>query len=177
MATSKKKTNPSARDRKDADTLLMADHRKVEGLFKKFEKTESDREKSALAKQICGELIIHTMLEEEIFYPACREAEVEDDLMDEAQVEHDGAKVMITELMEGEPSDDYYDAKMTVLSEYIKHHVKEEEEPGKGIFSKARKAGVDMAEVGRQIEARKAELKANEAAVTSKPPETVSLAA
>ena len=155
----------------------MADHRKVEGLFRDFERADGDLQKTALARQICGELIIHTMLEEEIFYPACRDAGVEDDAMDEAQVEHDGAKVMITELMEGEPSDDYYDAKMTVLSEYIKHHVKEEEEPKKGIFAKARKAGVDMADTGEQIAKRKSELMSAKAAVTSKPPEPVSLSA
>jgi hypothetical protein len=159
----------------DAEALLRADHRKVEGLFKKYEKSESDAEKAGLAKQICGELIIHTTLEEGIFYPACREAEVEHDDMDEAQVEHDGAKLMIKELMEGSPADEYYDAKVKVLSEYIKHHVGEEEQPGKGIFAKARKAGVDMKEVGQQMKTRKAELMADENRVTSTPPEPLTM--
>lgn len=159
----------------DAEALLRADHRKVEGLFKKYENSDSESEKENLAKQICGELIIHTTLEEGIFYPACREAEVEHDDMDEAQVEHDGAKLMIKELMEGSPSDEYYDAKVKVLSEYIKHHVGEEEQPGKGIFAKARKAGVDMKEVGEQIKSRKAELMADKDRVTSTAPEPVSM--
>lgn len=174
MPTAKKK--PSRAPAGDAETMLRADHRKVEGLFKKYERAESDSQKKELAKQICDELIVHATLEEEIFYPACREAEVDDDLLDEAQVEHDGAKVMIAELMEGSPSDEYYDAKVTVLSEYIKHHVGEEEEPGKGIFAKARKAGVDMMAVGAQIKARKPELVGNKA-FTERPPEPKSLAA
>ena len=169
------RTNGNGRGKADAETLLKADHRKVEGLFKKFERAESDSEKEQLAKQICLELIIHTKLEEEIFYPACREAEVEDDLMNEAQVEHDGAKVLVNELMEGSPSDEFYDAKMTVLSEYIKHHVGEEEQTGKGIFAKAKKAGVDMEAVGEQIKARKAELMEEQDELTSEPPQAVAL--
>jgi hypothetical protein len=158
----------------DAEALLRADHRKVESLFKKYENSDSESEKESLAEQICGELIIHTKLEEEIFYPACRDAEVEHDDMDEAQVEHDGAKLMIKELMEGSPSDEYYDAKVKVLSEYIKHHVKEEEEP-KGIFAQARKAGVDMKAVGAQIKSRKEELMAEKERVTSTAPQPVSM--
>ena len=159
----------------DVEALLRADHRKVEGLFKKYEKTDAESDKQALAKQICGELIIHTTLEEEVFYPACREADVEHDDLDEAQVEHDGAKLMIKQLMEGAPSDEYYDAKVKVLSEYIKHHVGEEEQPGKGIFAKARKAGVDMKGVGEQMKMRKAELMEKKDQVTSRPPEPVSM--
>jgi len=97
----------------DAEALLKADHRKVEELFEQYKEADED-EKSDLAKQICSELIVHTTLEEEIFYPACREKDVDDEDLDEAQVEHDGAKVMIAELMNGSPSDDYYDAKVTV---------------------------------------------------------------
>jgi len=142
----------------DAVSLLKADHRKVEGLFAQYEKTESTEEKSKLAKQICKELIVHTKLEEEIFYPACREKNVEDDMLDEAQVEHDGAKVMIAELIAETPDDAFYDAKVTVLSEYIKHHVGEEEKPRDGIFAKAQKAGVDMNALGQKLQARKQEL-------------------
>src|SRR4051812_42800231 len=109
----------------DAIALLKNDHRTVEELFQKFETVESPNDKQQMARQICNELITHTKWEEEIFYPACREKEVEDDLLDEAQVEHDGAKVLITELMSLPAQSAFYDAKVTVLREYIKHHVGE----------------------------------------------------
>jgi hypothetical protein len=128
-------------------------------------------QRSELAEQICRELIVHTRLEEELFYPACREKDVDDDDLDEAQVEHDGAKVLIAELMEGSPEDEYYDAKVKVLSEYIKHHVNEEERPGTGILAKARKAGVDMAALGAKIQARKAELMEQIERIASRPPQ------
>jgi hypothetical protein len=139
----------------DAIALLKADHRKVEELFEKYEKTRS--KKADIAQKICLELTIHTMIEEEIFYPACRQAGVEADMMDEANVEHDGAKMLIAELEAGSPDDDFYDAKVKVLSEEIKHHVKEEEQRG-GIFSQAREADIDLAELGGQMAARKKEL-------------------
>src|SRR6185369_5035541 len=104
------------------------------------------------------ELTIHTIIEEEIFYPACK-GMVEEDNLDEAQVEHDGAKVLIAELEEGSPDDAYYDAKVKVLSEEIKHHVKEEERPG-GIFSQVKDSDVDLAALGEQIAARKTSLMA-----------------
>src|SRR6185369_1318857 len=102
----------------DAIALLKADHRKVEDLFEKYESARS--KKAGITKQICMELTIHTMIEEEIFYPACRKAGVESDAIDEANVEHDGAKILIAELEAGTPKDDYYDAKVKVLSEEIK---------------------------------------------------------
>lgn len=143
---------------KDAIAMLKADHDKVDGMFKKYEKLKSAGDKAKLAHEICKELIVHTELEEQIFYPACSTAGVEEDMLDEAQVEHDGAKVMIVELL-GKPStDEYYDAKVKVLSEYIKHHVKEEEEPGKGLFAKARKAKVDVDGLGEQMAAKKEQL-------------------
>jgi hypothetical protein len=141
----------------DAIALLKADHRKVEDLFEKYESARS--KKADIAHQICLELTIHTMIEEEIFYPACREAGVESDMMDEANVEHDGAKVLIAELENGSPDDEFYDAKVKVLSEEIKHHVKEEEQKG-GIFSEARKADLDFAALGERLLARKKELMA-----------------
>ncbi len=160
----------------DAEKLLKADHRKVEQLFQQYKSAKDDTDKKAeLAQQICNELIVHTKLEEEIFYPACREKDVEDDSLDEAQVEHDGAKVMIAELIEGSPDDDYYDAKVTVLSEYIKHHVGEEEKASDGIFAKARKAGVDMNALGSRIQARKTELLGQIDTLGSKPPKPKSL--
>jgi len=140
---------------KDAIALLKADHRKVEELFEKYENARG--KKADIAKKICMELTIHTMIEEEIFYPACREAGVDSDMMDEANVEHDGAKSLIAELEAGSPDDDFYDAKVKVLSEEIKHHVKEEEKRG-GIFSGAREAELDLAALGEQMAARKEEL-------------------
>ena len=147
---------PAAK-KKDAIALLKADHRKVEDLFEKYESARS--KKADIAKKICLELTVHTMIEEEIFYPACREAGVESDMMDEASVEHDGAKTLIAELENGSPDDEYYDAKVKVLSEEIKHHVKEEEQRG-GIFSGAREAGLDLEALGEQMQARKDELTA-----------------
>jgi hypothetical protein len=143
--------------KKDAIALLKADHRKVEDLFEKYESARS--KKADIAQQICLELTIHTMIEEEIFYPACREAGVESDMMDEANVEHDGAKTLIAELENGSPDDDFYDAKVKVLSEEIKHHVKEEEKRG-GIFSSAREADLDLDALGEQMQVRKDELTA-----------------
>jgi len=142
--------------KQDAVSLLKADHRKVEDLFEKYENARG--KKADIARQICMELIVHTMIEEEIFYPACREAGVESDMMDEANVEHDGAKMLIGELENGVPDDEYYNAKVKVLSEEIKHHVKEEEKPG-GIFTAARQAGLDLDDLGQQLLARKQELK------------------
>jgi len=139
--------------------LLKADHRKVEGLFKKAEKAKGGA-KEALVAQICNELIIHTTLEEEIFYPACRSEDVEEDKMDEAQVEHDGAKVLIGDLMDAGSESPMYDAKVKVLSEYIKHHVKEEEKARTGVFAEAKRKGVDMMALGAEIKARKKELMA-----------------
>src|SRR5262249_7719303 len=107
-------TTATAEAKQPADALLKADHRKVEQLFQQYEKAEDTQQKSVLVTQICRELIVHTKLEEDIFYPACREKDVEDDILDEAQVEHDGAKVMISELMNGSPDDEFYDAKVTV---------------------------------------------------------------
>ena len=146
----KSKTGTNAID------LLKADHRKVEGLFEEFESAKGRARKKALATKICTELMIHATIEEEIFYPACR-GEVEDDMMDEAYVEHDGAKVLISEIMASEPDQEFYDAKVKVLSEDIKHHVKEEEQRD-GVFAQARKAGLDLDELGNRLAARKKEL-------------------
>ena len=142
----------------DAIALLKADHRKVADLFEKFESAKGANAKKAVAQEICTELCIHTMIEEEIFYPACK-GKVEDDQMDEAYVEHDGAKVMIAELLNGSPDDEFYDAKMKVLSEEIKHHVKEEEQPGEGIFAQARDGKLDLDALGDRMAARKEQLK------------------
>ena len=147
------KTKPTG----DAIALLKADHRKVEELFEKFESAKGSERKAALAKQICTELMVHATIEEEIFYPACKEA-VEEDQMNEAYVEHDGAKVMISELLGSSPDQQFYDAKMKVLSDEINHHVKDEERPGEGVFAQAREAGLDMEALGDRLAARKAQL-------------------
>lgn len=153
MAT---KQSPSAKT-PDAVALLKADHRLVEQLFAQFEKSKSPSQKTKIAQQICMELSIHTAIEEEIFYPAA-EGEVEDDILNEAYVEHDGAKMLIAEILAGSPDDRFYDAKVKVLSEEIKHHVKEEEQRD-GMFAQAKAAGVDLKELGQRMAERKAELK------------------
>ena len=143
----------------DAVALLKADHRKVEELFASFESAKGDGRKKSLAEQICMELTIHAKIEEDIFYPAC-EGKVEEELLKEAYVEHDGAKVLIAEIEAGGPDDEFYEAKVKVLSEMIEHHVKEEEQRVEGMFSQARKAGLDMDDLGQRMAAEKAELMA-----------------
>ena len=169
-ATTGASKTAGAQGKTDAASLLKADHRKVEQIFASYEQSEDEDEKRKLAHQVCTELIIHTKLEEELFYPACREKDVGDDMLDEAQVEHDAAKVLIADILKGSPSDAYYDAKVKTLSEYIKHHVGEEEQARSGIFAKAQKAGVDMAGLGERIQARKQELMSQGEALSSNPP-------
>lgn len=143
----------------DAIALLKADHKKVKGLFEEFNKLckaeAPGEEKGEVAAKICLELTIHAQAEEEIFYPALREAGVEEAIMDEADVEHAGAKDLIAQISTMQPDEPLYDAKVMVLGEYIDHHVKEEEGE---MFPKAKKADVDMASLGGEIEARKTEL-------------------
>ena len=141
----------------DAIALLKADHRKVEELFEQFQKARGDSRKQALAHEICNELKIHTMIEEEIFYPAFR-GKIEEDTLDEAYVEHDGAKVLINDIESSDSSADFYDAKVTVLSEEIKHHVHEEEMPSDGMFAQCRRTDVDLVELKDRMLTRKEEL-------------------
>ena len=141
----------------DAIALLKADHRKVEDLFAKFKAAKGAEKKQRLVTEICTELTVHAIIEEEILYPACKGA-VEEDMVEEAYVEHDGAKVLIAELEAGSPSEEFYDAKVTVLSEQIKHHVAEEEKRSEGLFAQARAAGLDMDDLGARMQARKREL-------------------
>lgn len=143
----------------DAIALLKADHRAVETLFAAYEEASGKAQKAKLAQQICMELSIHTMIEEELLYPACR-GETDEDLLDEAYVEHDGAKTLIAELMNGSPDDEFYDAKVKVLSEMIKHHVKEEEQRD-GLFAQAKNADIDLDDLGKRLAERKQELKAH----------------
>ena len=144
-------------EKPDAIALLKADHRKVEDLFAKFEAAKGDGKKKALAEQICMELSVHTKIEEDVFYPAC-EGAVEEDLLQEAYVEHDAAKVLIAEIEAGGPDDAFYDAKVKVLSEMIEHHVGEEEQRVEGMFAQARKAGLDMDGLGAKMAAEKEQL-------------------
>jgi hemerythrin superfamily protein len=139
----------------DAIALLKQDHREVEKLFKDFEGAKGEGRKEKLARQICLELTIHTEIEEEIFYPAC-DGKVEEDLLKEAYVEHDAAKLLMAEIEAGSgKTDDFFDAKVQVLSEQIKHHVEEEE---KELFPEVRKAEIHLKALGEQLAERKKEL-------------------
>ncbi len=151
------KPNGHGRETQDAIALLKADHRQVEEWFGQFEKARNDDRKKTLATDICNALKAHTTIEEEIFYPAFLAATEEEDIHHEAEVEHDGAKKLIAEIEASDPDDDYYDAKVKVLSEMIKHHVNEEEKRG-GMFAKARDSEMDLAGLGEQLAARKAEV-------------------
>jgi len=139
----------------DALALLKEDHRKVEKLFKDFESAKGEGRKEKLARQISLELTIHTTIEEEIFYPACK-GKIDEDLLKEAYVEHDAAKLLMAEIEAGNgQSDDFFDAKVQVLGEQIDHHVKEEEDE---LFPEVRKADIDTKALGEQLAERKREL-------------------
>ena len=141
-----------------AVSLLKQDHREVEGWFDEYEQLEADDEKLALFGKIALALKVHTRIEEEIFYPEAR-GDVEEDMLDEAYVEHDGAKKLIAEIEAMRPGEEFYDAKVKVLGEYIKHHVKEEEQPG-GIFAQAKRSDPDLEAMGERMKARKQQLMA-----------------
>lgn len=143
----------------DAIAMLMDDHRKVKSLFRRFEKLKdqdiSAAEKSAVVEQVCNELLIHATIEEEIFYPAVRDAIDDDDLMDEAEVEHASAHELIEQLKAMQPEDEQYDAKMIVLGEQIDHHIKEEEG---NMFPQIKKSGLDTADLGAEMKERRQSL-------------------
>ncbi len=160
----KRRSAPSSRSKPlDAVALLKADHRQVEQWFSQFTKASSAGKKQQLASSICDALTVHTAIEEEIFYPAFFEASGDKDMHHEAIVEHAGAKRLVAEIRQMASSDDYFDAKVTVLSEMIKHHVKEEEQPG-GMFSEAKKSGMDLGHLGTQLLERKKQLQSSAAA-------------
>jgi hemerythrin superfamily protein len=138
-SSARRRTNGKAMDAID---LLKADHKEVKGWFKRYEKLHDDGEKGELAARICNALTVHTQIEEEFFYPEAREETEEDDLLDEAKVEHMSAKQLISEIESMEPGEELYDAKVKVLGEYVNHHVKEEEEE---LFPKVRKSDMDLA--------------------------------
>ena len=142
----------------DAIALLKEDHREVKKLFKDFEEAKGEGRKQKLAHQICLELMVHSEIEETIFYPAC-EGTVEEDQLKEGYVEHDAAKLLIAEIEAAEDgaSDDFFDTKVKVLQEEIEHHIEEEEGTG-GIFSQARKGKLDFDALGEEMAQRKTEL-------------------
>lgn len=150
-----KKTTAGKTGQKDAVALLKADHREVEGWFSQFEKAKSEAEKAELVQKILLALKVHTQLEEELVYPPSREVVKDDELVDEAIVEHDAAKKLMAEIEEMEPADDMYDAKVKVLSEQIEHHVEEEE---KEYFPQLQKSEMDLKAIGEQIMMRKKQL-------------------
>ncbi len=152
----------------DATHILTKDHREVEALFAKFEKAGGSKEKGRIADKIWTELKIHAQIEEEVFYPALK-GKIDDDLLKEAYVEHDGAKILINEIVASSPEDEFFDSKVTVLKEEIEHHVKEEEKQHDNMFQQARAADVDLDALGEQMLARKEELKA-QAETTGLPP-------
>src|SRR6185312_9094156 len=137
----------------DAIALLEADHQEVDEFFKQFENASTDAVKKQVARQICAALRVHAQIEEELFYPAARKATKDNDLLDEATVEHAGAKVLIAEIEAMQPGMPLYDAKITVLGEQIQHHVKEEENE---LFPKVREAHLDLKALGKQMAERKA---------------------
>lgn len=163
MATRAKSTPTAAAAKKDATALLQRDHREVQRLFKQFEKLSDDEgtadDRQALAEQICVLLSVHAQIEEELFYPAARAAEVKADLLDEAEVEHASAKELIAQIRAMEPDEPLYDAKVIVLGEYVNHHVEEEEEQ---MFTKCRKSDMDLVVLAEEMSERKAELMADE---------------
>jgi len=142
----------------DAIGMLVADHKKVQKAFRDFEKLKkggSKRGKADIVRQTCADLTVHTKIEEEIFYPAARKAIKDVDLMDEAKVEHAGAKELIAQLESMQPGDELYDAKFTVLGESVNHHIREEQNE---MFPKVRKTKLDLNALGQQMAQRKAEL-------------------
>jgi DUF438 domain-containing protein len=164
MATAKKKAAPRAAAKKkaastDAIGLLTADHAEVRRLFERYEQLADDEaeaeERQALAEQICAMLTVHTTIEEEIFYPAAREAIDEQDLLDEAEVEHASAKDLIAQIQDMDADEELYDAKVKVLGEYVNHHVQEEENE---LFPQCEPAGIDLKALGAELASRKQEL-------------------
>lgn len=150
-----RKTAESAAKPADALKLLKDDHKEVKTWFKQYESLEDDAEKQELAVRICKALTVHAQIEEEIFYPAVREAIEDDDLLNEAEVEHASAKQLIAEILAMKVSDRLFDAKIVVLGEYVRHHVEEEEGE---MFVESRDSGLNLKALGVQLAARKEEL-------------------
>lgn len=152
--TTKAATRAQARP-VDAIKLLKDDHKQVKAWFKEFDKTDDDAKKQQLADSICMALTVHAQIEEEIFYPAAYEALDEDDMIDEAEVEHASAKQLIADIEASKVGEPLFDARVTVLGEYIDHHVEEEENE---MFPECKASGMDLKALGERMAARKAEL-------------------
>jgi hypothetical protein len=169
---SRRRSQAAGNGRDDAIGLLKSDHREVERLFASFESTRSQERKQEIAAKICAALKAHTTIEEEIFYPEFLEATDETDIHHEAEIEHAGAKHLIEEIESAGGDDDHFEARVTVLQEMIRHHVKEEEQRG-GMFSKAQSSDMDLAELGVQMRDRKLELMGEtpDDMTTRRPPE------
>jgi len=150
-----KETKAPKEQAMSAIDLLEQDHREVESYFDEFEDLDDEAAKEELAQKICMALTVHAQIEEEIFYPQARKATKDDDLLDEAIVEHAGAKKLIAEIEEMEPGEELFDAKVKVLGEMIRHHVEEEEQE---LFPEVEDSGMDLQAVGAQMAKRKAEL-------------------
>jgi hypothetical protein len=150
--------------------LLKADHREVEQLFEQYKTSRRRQQRGKLVEKIAVALTAHTILEEQIFYPTCSEHGVEEDQLEEAQVEHDTVKLLVRELLEGDLDEDYFDAKVTVLSEYVKHHVHEEEMPLDGIFARAEKSDIDLDALGEELQELKEQLMEDQNRLLSRPP-------
>ena len=148
---------PATTAPQDAIALLEADHQEVDALFDHYEDLTDDADKKSVATEICLALKVHTQIEEEIFYPAARDATGDADLLDEAAVEHAGAKTLIAEIEAMQPGQPLYDAKITVLGEQVRHHVEEEEEE---LFPEMRETKLDLDKLGAKLAARKSELTA-----------------
>ena len=159
MATARKTTpaRKAAAKPQDAIAMLRADHKNVSALFEQFEKSRSPAKKKSLVQQICLELTVHAQIEEEIFYPAVQQALRDKELVPEARVEHASLKALIAQVEGVEPEGEMYDARVKVMSEYVKHHVKEEQNE---MFPKVKTSRLDLAALGAQRDARKLELKA-----------------
>lgn len=159
FASKRKIGGKSSNRRPDAIALLKADHATVNQLFDQFEKARNSTQKSKVAQKICRELTVHTTIEEELFYPAVRQASEEAELLDEAEVEHASAKDLIEQIESGGPDDELWDAKVKVLGEYVRHHVKEEESE---LFPEVRRTDLDLLELAQRLAERKQELLATQ---------------
>jgi hemerythrin-like domain-containing protein len=151
-----RKASPAGRRSRaqDAIGVLKEDHQAVKQLFTRFERANAESEKERLGEKICNELKLHTRLEEEMFYPAVREALADSDLVNEAEVEHASAKDLINQIEATSPSDERYEALVTVLAEYVRHHINEEENE---MFPKVRRSSLDLVQMGEQLRERKRE--------------------
>lgn len=156
-ARATRKTTRAAARPADALTLLKKDHKQVSDWFAEYDRTDDDARKQELADQICLALTVHAQIEEEIFYPAAYEALDDDDMLDEAEIEHASAKALVAEIRAGKVGDPLFDARVTVLGEYVAHHVEEEE---KEIFPECRASDMDLKALGQQLARRKEELMA-----------------